>query len=142
MRAVRRSRRSIFLYRPEDRGPGPVVGLGHAPQDRTQDVRDRCNLGNEVRRNQVAFLVVVRAFGTVHRPPRLRDHIQRGSLDLGSIRAVVLDEADEMLDLGFREDLEFMLGEAPEDRRTLMFSATVPPQMRSWPSSSSAMPSA
>ena len=62
-------------------------------------------------------------------PGRLRDHIQRGSLDLGSIRAVVLDEADEMLDLGFREDLEFMLGEAPEDRRTLMFSATVPPQI-------------
>ncbi|MFZ5964797.1 DEAD/DEAH box helicase [Thalassococcus sp. BH17M4-6] len=59
-------------------------------------------------------------------PGRLRDHIQRGSLDLSGIRAVVLDEADEMLDLGFREDLEFMLGEAPADRRTLMFSATVP----------------
>ncbi len=59
-------------------------------------------------------------------PGRLRDHIQRGSLAMGSLRAVVLDEADEMLDLGFREDLEFILGEAPTDRRTLMFSATVP----------------
>ncbi|MGR3549880.1 DEAD/DEAH box helicase [Pseudooceanicola sp.] len=59
-------------------------------------------------------------------PGRLRDHITRRSLVLSDIRAVVLDEADEMLDLGFREDLEFMLGEAPEDRRTLMFSATVP----------------
>ncbi len=59
-------------------------------------------------------------------PGRLRDHIQRGSLDLGDLRAVVLDEADEMLDLGFRDDLEFMLGEAPAERRTLMFSATVP----------------
>lgn len=59
-------------------------------------------------------------------PGRLRDHIQRGSLDMNSLRAVVLDEADEMLDLGFREDLEFILSEAPEDRRTLMFSATVP----------------
>ncbi|WP_172329965.1 DEAD/DEAH box helicase [Mangrovicoccus sp. HB161399] len=59
-------------------------------------------------------------------PGRLRDHITRGSLDLNDIRAVVLDEADEMLDLGFREDLEFMLGEAPEERRTLLFSATVP----------------
>ncbi|MGY3439578.1 MULTISPECIES: DEAD/DEAH box helicase [unclassified Marinovum] len=59
-------------------------------------------------------------------PGRLRDHIQRGSLDMTSLRAVVLDEADEMLDLGFREDLEFMLGEAPAERRTLMFSATVP----------------
>ncbi len=60
-------------------------------------------------------------------PGRLRDHIQRGSLDMGALRAVVLDEADEMLDLGFREDLEFMLGQAPAERRTLMFSATVPP---------------
>jgi ATP-dependent RNA helicase DeaD len=62
-------------------------------------------------------------------PGRLRDHIQRGTLDMTGLRAIVLDEADEMLDLGFREDLEFMLGEAPEDRRTLMFSATVPPMI-------------
>ncbi|MCO6049173.1 DEAD/DEAH box helicase [Mesorhizobium sp. RP14(2022)] len=59
-------------------------------------------------------------------PGRLRDHITRGALDLSDLRAVVLDEADEMLDLGFREDLEFILASAPEDRRTLMFSATVP----------------
>lgn len=59
-------------------------------------------------------------------PGRLRDHIMRSSIDLSAIQAVVLDEADEMLDLGFREDLEFILGEAPEDRQTLMFSATVP----------------
>ncbi|RCS24907.1 ATP-dependent helicase [Phyllobacterium salinisoli] len=59
-------------------------------------------------------------------PGRLRDHITRNALDMSSLRAVVLDEADEMLDLGFREDLEFILGEAPEDRRTLLFSATVP----------------
>jgi ATP-dependent RNA helicase DeaD len=60
-------------------------------------------------------------------PGRLCDHINRGALVLSDIRAIVLDEADEMLDLGFREDLEFMLGEAPATRRTLMFSATVPP---------------
>jgi len=59
-------------------------------------------------------------------PGRLRDHIQRSSIDLSEARAVILDEADEMLDLGFREDLEFILSEAPESRRTLMFSATVP----------------
>ena len=58
-------------------------------------------------------------------PGRLRDHIERRSLDLSGLRAVVLDEADEMLDLGFREDLEFILSAAPEERRTLMFSATV-----------------
>lgn len=62
-------------------------------------------------------------------PGRLRDHIERGSLDLSGIRAVVLDEADEMLDLGFAEDLEFILAAAPEDRRTLMFSATVPKEI-------------
>ncbi|MEW9918260.1 DEAD/DEAH box helicase [Marimonas sp. MJW-29] len=60
-------------------------------------------------------------------PGRLCDHIKRGNVDLGDLRTVVLDEADEMLDLGFREELEFILSEAPEDRRTLMFSATVPP---------------
>ncbi len=59
-------------------------------------------------------------------PGRLRDHIQRGSLDMSEMKAVVLDEADEMLDLGFREDLEFILDAAPAERRTLMFSATVP----------------
>ncbi|MFK5980576.1 MAG: DEAD/DEAH box helicase [Rhizobiaceae bacterium] len=59
-------------------------------------------------------------------PGRLRDHIERGSLDLSQIKAVVLDEADEMLDLGFRDDLEYILGASPKERRTLMFSATVP----------------
>ncbi|MCW0233267.1 MAG: DEAD/DEAH box helicase [Ferrovibrio sp.] len=58
-------------------------------------------------------------------PGRLRDHIERGALDIGALRAVVLDEADEMLDLGFREDLEFILDAAPAERRTLLFSATV-----------------
>jgi ATP-dependent RNA helicase DeaD len=62
-------------------------------------------------------------------PGRLRDHIERGSLDLSDLRAVVLDEADEMLDLGFAEDLEFILAAAPEERRTLMFSATVPKEI-------------
>lgn len=60
-------------------------------------------------------------------PGRLRDHIERRSLDLSGLRAAVLDEADEMLDLGFREDLEFILSAAPAERRTMMFSATVPP---------------
>ncbi|CAN0588360.1 unnamed protein product, partial [Ectocarpus sp. 12 AP-2014] len=60
-------------------------------------------------------------------PGRLKDHILRGSLDLSGLKAAVLDEADEMLDLGFHEDLEYILGESPEERRTLLFSATVPP---------------
>ncbi|MBT5944460.1 MAG: DEAD/DEAH box helicase [Rhodospirillaceae bacterium] len=59
-------------------------------------------------------------------PGRLRDHIERGSFNTTGLKAVVLDEADEMLDLGFRDDLEFILDAAPADRRTLLFSATVP----------------
>ncbi len=59
-------------------------------------------------------------------PGRLRDHIERGSFDSSALKAVVLDEADEMLDLGFRDDLEYILESAPAERRTLMFSATVP----------------
>ncbi|SEN81655.1 ATP-dependent RNA helicase DeaD [Gemmobacter aquatilis] len=62
-------------------------------------------------------------------PGRLRDHIERGSLDLSKLKVAVLDEADEMLDLGFAEDLEFILSSAPEERRTLMFSATVPKEI-------------
>ena len=59
-------------------------------------------------------------------PGRLCDHLERGSLVLGDIQVVVLDEADEMLDMGFREDLERLLQAAPAERRTLMFSATIP----------------
>ena len=59
-------------------------------------------------------------------PGRLRDHLERRRLDLSRLQAVVLDEADEMLDLGFREDLEFILDATPTERRTLLFSATLP----------------
>ncbi|WP_372732632.1 DEAD/DEAH box helicase [Novosphingobium sp.] len=59
-------------------------------------------------------------------PGRLRDHLERGALDLSALRSVVLDEADEMLDMGFREDLEELLDATPEGRRTLLFSATMP----------------
>ena len=59
-------------------------------------------------------------------PGRLGDHLRRANLDLSATKVVVLDEADEMLDLGFQEELEFLLQAAPTDRRTLMFSATIP----------------
>jgi ATP-dependent RNA helicase DeaD len=58
-------------------------------------------------------------------PGRLRDHMERGNADFSALRAVVLDEADEMLDLGFKDDLEAILEGTPEDRRTLLFSATL-----------------
>jgi len=59
-------------------------------------------------------------------PGRLRDHIERRALKLTGLRCAVLDEADEMLDMGFREDLQFILETTPQDRRTLLFSATLP----------------
>ncbi|NIJ34153.1 DEAD/DEAH box helicase [Sphingomonas oligoaromativorans] len=59
-------------------------------------------------------------------PGRLRDHLERGALDLSQLKVAVLDEADEMLDMGFREDLEELLDATPEGRRTLLFSATMP----------------
>ena len=59
-------------------------------------------------------------------PGRLRDHIERGNLNTRNLKLVVLDEADEMLDLGFRDELEAILDAVPAERRTLLFSATVP----------------
>ena len=59
-------------------------------------------------------------------PGRALDHIRRGTLRLGEVRTVVLDEADEMLDMGFAEDLEAILDETPAQRQTLLFSATMP----------------
>ncbi|MBR0777955.1 DEAD/DEAH box helicase [Bradyrhizobium diazoefficiens] len=59
-------------------------------------------------------------------PGRLCDHLRRGRLDISELKVVVLDEADEMLNLGFREDMEFILETTPETRRTLLFSATFP----------------
>ena len=59
-------------------------------------------------------------------PGRLRDHLERGALILSALKVAVLDEADEMLDMGFRDDLEEILDATPEGRRTLLFSATMP----------------
>ena len=59
-------------------------------------------------------------------PGRTIDHIKRGTIKLDHIRFVVLDEADEMLDMGFREDIEMILEQTPKNRQTVMFSATMP----------------
>ena len=58
-------------------------------------------------------------------PGRLMDHMERGTLDLGQTKLIILDEADRMLDMGFRDDMEHILGQAPQERQTLFFSATM-----------------
>lgn len=63
-------------------------------------------------------------------PGRLLDHLRRGSLDCANIRHLVLDEADRMLDMGFREDLEAIVDALPAERRSHLVSATFPPQVR------------
>src|SRR5258708_3420425 len=63
-------------------------------------------------------------------PGRALDHIRRRSLDLASIRMLVLDEADEMLDMGFAEDIDAILESTPKERQTTLFSATLPQRLR------------
>ena len=77
-------------------------------------------IGRQLRELERGVDVVV---GT---PGRVLDHISRGTLDLSQVRTVVLDEADEMLDMGFAEDIEAILDAAPADRQTVLFSATMP----------------
>ncbi len=62
-------------------------------------------------------------------PGRALDHITRGTLDLSGLEIVVLDEADEMFDMGFAEDIELILGETPQNRQAALFSATMPPRI-------------
>ncbi|WP_407374564.1 DEAD/DEAH box helicase [Methanobrevibacter sp.] len=63
-------------------------------------------------------------------PGRVIDHIERGNLDLIGVESVVLDEADEMLDMGFRQDIERILTDVPRQRQTMLFSATMPTEIR------------
>jgi ATP-dependent RNA helicase DeaD len=63
-------------------------------------------------------------------PGRVMDHMRRGTLDLSAIRMLILDEADQMLDMGFIEDIEFVLDHVPEERQIALFSATLPPRIR------------
>ncbi|MGV3592896.1 MAG: DEAD/DEAH box helicase [Gammaproteobacteria bacterium] len=63
-------------------------------------------------------------------PGRVMDHMRRGSLDLTGLKTIVLDEADEMLRMGFIDDVEWVLEQAPAERQVVLFSATMPPEIR------------
>ncbi len=82
------------------------------------------NMTGQLRQLQNGVQIVV---GT---PGRIHDHLQRGTLRTGSIWCVVLDEADRMLDIGFRPQIERILRKCPKDRQTLLLSATLPPTVR------------
>ena len=84
---------------------------------------------NQIRKLRKGVQIVV---GT---PGRILDHIKRKTLNLSSLTFMVLDEADEMLDMGFIEDIEEVLKNVPEEKRMLMFSATIPPQIQTLASS-------
>ena len=83
-----------------------------------------CIGGMDARREAQAL--AAGAHIVVGTPGRLCDHLERGRLTLAAIKVVVLDEADEMLDLGFRDELERLLDATTDQRRTLLFSATIP----------------
>jgi len=78
------------------------------------------NITNQIRSLKAGANIIV---GT---PGRIMDHMRRHTLKLEDLKMVVLDEADEMLNMGFREDIESILKEVPEERQTLLFSATMP----------------
>lgn len=82
------------------------------------------DMGSQLRGLKRGVQVIV---GT---PGRVTDHLRRGSLDLGQIRAVVLDEADEMLRMGFIDDVEAILAKTPAEAQRALFSATMPPQIQ------------
>src|SRR6187549_16540 len=63
-------------------------------------------------------------------PGRIMDHLAKGTLDLTQLKYLVLDEADEMLKMGFAEDVETILASTPDDKQVALFSATMPPQIR------------
>ncbi len=96
---------------------------------RTVTVYGGASIVDQLRKLRSGVEVVV---GT---PGRVIDHLERGSLDLSKIEYFILDEADEMLNMGFIDDIEAIFGKANPDARSLMFSATMPPQILSIASS-------
>lgn len=94
--------------------------LGRDKKIRVQAVYGGADIGRQIRGLKDRPHIVV---GT---PGRMLDHINRHTLKLGTVRTLVLDEADEMLNMGFLEDIEKIISQVPADRQTLLFSATMP----------------
>lgn len=104
---------------------GAIYDIGHNQGVRVLAVYGGQPIDRQLRGLSAGVHVVV---GT---PGRIMDHIRRGTLRLDHIRTVILDEGDQMLDMGFIEDIEFILEQAPDTRQTALFSATIPPRIAS-----------
>ena len=98
--------------------------LGRDKKVRVQAVYGGADIGRQIRGLKDRPHIVV---GT---PGRMLDHINRHTLKLGTVQTLVLDEADEMLNMGFLEDIEKIISQVPEQRQTLLFSATMPPAIK------------
>lgn len=94
----------------------------HLPYVKTADIFGGADYRGQFRELQSANFVI----GT---PGRIMDHLRRGTLDLSHLKMVVLDEADEMLNMGFREDIEVIMQGVPEKRQIVLFSATLPTEI-------------
>lgn len=98
--------------------------LGRNKRVRVQAVYGGADIGRQIRGLKDRPHIVV---GT---PGRMLDHINRHTLKLGTVETLVLDEADEMLNMGFLEDIESIISRVPDQRQTLLFSATMPPAIK------------
>lgn len=98
--------------------------LGKDKRIRVQAVYGGADIGRQIRGLKDRPHIVV---GT---PGRMLDHINRHTLKLGTVKTLVLDEADEMLNMGFLEDIEKIISQVPSERQTLLFSATMPPAIK------------
>ncbi|MBX3468447.1 MAG: DEAD/DEAH box helicase [Planctomycetes bacterium] len=100
-----------------------------SPLARAVDARCVALTGGADMHAQLQGLAIPRPALVIGTPGRVLDHLQRESLDPSALRAVVLDEGDHLLDLGFKDELDAILAATPPERRTLMFSATLPPEV-------------
>lgn len=98
--------------------------LGRDKRIRVQAVYGGADIGRQIRGLKDRPHIVV---GT---PGRMLDHIKRKTLKLETVQTLILDEADEMLNMGFLEDIETIISQVPQERQTLLFSATMPPEIK------------
>lgn len=130
----------LSMLDPKDEGPKAII-LAPTRELALQVSEAISNYGRKLKKLEVTAIYggtdFSRQFRALERKPaivvgtpgRIMDHIRRGSLDLSRISHVILDEADEMLRMGFIEDVEWILEHTPAERQTALFSATMPPRI-------------